>query len=777
MKKIIKSLLFLGLSFSLFLGIVNNNAKVKAYDSIDASGTTTWTKSSEEIKTKYGLYYSHMIGRPTTGSTEGSEKNVNYFSMKTDGTTSKLVTWIMPQGNSGFVTQKLTELAKDYEAKHPGWIVLAGINADQWYYQTNAIGQKGGYFFFHNQTYYPLTVDGQNLFTINPLGASSKGIGITNNANNPFIDITGSTSIEIQLYDENDNLVGAYPVDGYNQNAQNGQTMVWSGHVNHNLLGQFSTKKAESTNDLYIIEDADLAYMNNSRDFNYDGTIYSPVDSFYGRGTISKIDKSITLGKGQFAIETTNSELLAKLSVGLKVIVEQQYSPQEANNVESVTGYHTVQVKNGEYKDSNAEYNKTSKPRSIFGVNEDGSYFLMTTRNIARNASGTVHTETNAILSYYNAYTAYQDDGGGSVTAIYRNEFDGFDLVSDSSDGGTEGSQRNICTGLFFVVRDSGFASLEQNATTTSVKLTKKNNDYAKDITDAKLTINGKEYLCENDAIQINDLEEGKEYVGTMTYKYLGTDCSSIVYVKTKEYEAGLNFEALSHGFKVTKVDNDDTYKTLSATINIEGKSYELTSDFLEIKGLDLDKKYTINYSYVYENTKTKETYTKQSIDYTYKTLAYEIPQILNFVVTQTGSRLRVEYEIEDNGDRIKEKYLLFNDERKDLNDTMGIVTYNNLDFDNNQYRIKLVVVYQKSFKEDGTLESEELTFGKAECVHDWEEATYDHPKRCKKCGITEGEPLKKEKSCKSCKKDAILNMISLSFVFGSAIIIFRRRK
>lgn len=310
MKKINKLCLILILSiFSVYIFYIVNTKSVKAYDSIDSTGATVWDKTSEEIVDKYGVHYSHMTGVPTTSGNKGSEKNVNYFSMKTDGENSKLVTWIKPMSNGSFGTSRLTSLAKDYEANNPGWIVVAGINADQWYYGTNKYSQKGGYFFFSNQTYYPLTVGGQNLFTISPLGISGNGIGITNDSTNPFIDASGSSNVLIKIYDDADTLIASYPVDGYNQTPSSNQTMVWSGRYSEEQLGNFIPREVSTTNDLYIVEYAELAYMNNSRDYAYEGTIYAPVDSFYGRGNISTIDKATTLKLGQFAIETTNEEL------------------------------------------------------------------------------------------------------------------------------------------------------------------------------------------------------------------------------------------------------------------------------------------------------------------------------------------------------------------------------------------------------------------------------------------------------------------------------------
>ncbi len=808
MKKIKKICLALLFSFVMACGILLFNPFVaKAHDSADSTNSSYWDKTTEEIKERYGLYYSHMEGASTTKGILGSEKNVNYFSMKTDGVSSKLVTWIRQSGNSNFATTQLSDLARDYEEKHPGWIVLAGINADQWYYETNSSSQKGGYFYYKNQTYYPFTMDGQNLFTINPMGGSSNGVAITNNPQNPFINITGSSSIEIQIYDDNDALIGCFSVDGYNQSPDNNQTMVWSGHKSAIEPATFESKDVSSEHNLYIVENADLAYMNNSRDYQEGNKQYHPVDSFYGKGVISKIANSITLTQGQFAIETTNPELLAMLTEGTKVIVEQQYDQLEANAVESVTGYHTVQVRNGVQQSSSSDYNTGTRPRSIFGVNEDGSYFLMTVRDKSSSSKGgTVHTETNALLNYYHAYNAWQDDGGGSVTAIYRNATDGFDVVSSTVDSATPGAQRAVASGLFFVVRDPGLVSRKVNSTPTTIRLNKKQLPFVNELTDIKVTVDDKTYDFEGDSLTIPDLKDDSEYVIKVNYIYKGEEYEAMLYGETTPYDSGLKFIRQTRGFMVTREKTDEVLKTIGATIKITDHVYNMPdTDRFEIDDLIKDKEYKINYTYTVQNTNTQETYEKEGPEITTSTLSYELPKITKFEGQERQkSRVSITYTYEDLDGIVTEAYILKDGEKQILAKRTGTETFNDLDLENNEYHFQLVIKYEV----EGELEeqkSEELVFGTAPCEHDFEDATCEKPKTCKKCGATEGKPLGHDfmdattdapKTCRrcgktegeplsktdskkgcSCKKSGVYVIITSLVILGASLILLRKKR
>ena len=142
------------------------------------------------------------------------------------------------------------------------------------------------------------------------------------------------------------------------------------------------------------------------------------------------------------------------------------------NDVESSFGYHSVQRENNKDVKTTALYDTRRYNRSIFGKKADGTYVLMT---VAKGTySGTTQDESNTILKQFGVVDAYQQDGGGSVTAIIRNANDSFDVVNESSDSGVK--ERQIFSGCFFVVRDSGYRSYQKDSTKNSITLTKVNN-------------------------------------------------------------------------------------------------------------------------------------------------------------------------------------------------------------------------------------------------------------------------------------------------------------
>ncbi len=414
-----------------------------------ASGETTYDDTnnyyftSDKVNdiTNYGVNWKKIDGTSKNG-----KQQVNLFSMKTNGETSKLVTWMVQDSSSTYIRKTTVEAAKDFEANNPGWIVIGGINADQWYQKYGTGVVTDGSDKYYSQTYYPYGQNYENIFPISATGNSASNfVGIDNNGS--LVSATGLKGTFLSIYDSENNLVSKYQVAGFNRAPSANEITVWSGYYDGGS-GVYKKQEVSSQNTLIVVNKADTAHMNNTTAY----ADYKPqyaVDSFFGKGAITSLDQTTaSLDKGAFAIDTANQEIKNSLAVGTYIKVEMEYIDDALNQCESITGYHSVQRLNGVDQPVSGGYNTSSYPRSVFGIKDDGTYVLFTCDK-GNGFGGLNGWEINACLKQYGVTTAYQDDGGGSVTAIWRNENNGFDVVNTPRDG----AARNNLTHLFFVVR------------------------------------------------------------------------------------------------------------------------------------------------------------------------------------------------------------------------------------------------------------------------------------------------------------------------------------
>ena len=367
------------------------------------SESTTWIENSG--KTKNGDQLNHIFVADFNAN-----ENI------------KIATWACSDStNYGFSRTNLMNIALDYQKKNPGWIVLAGVNADQYYFKYGTNRGINGSACYYPQSYYPLVSNGDNWFVINPYGSCNNVVGFKNDGSaNPLV--YGERSISgfyLHVYDREGNELGKFLVNDLNmETLGENQTTIISPVATGDKVYQDVTK--ESSNGFYVIENADLAYAYNSTTFEYTDPA-NATNAFFGKGTINKIySKSCYLRAGQFAIETTNSDLKALLKKGLYVKAQYEFDEGFAG-IEEATGYHTVQRSNG--KDCNVanSYNTRCYPRSVFGCDKDGKVYLITCDG--KNSSpleGMYAEEMNALCKYYGITDAFQCDGGGSVTAIVR---------------------------------------------------------------------------------------------------------------------------------------------------------------------------------------------------------------------------------------------------------------------------------------------------------------------------------------------------------------------
>ena len=442
--------------FSISLCVKVGATEDKVFNDKGDYNYTTVSEVTRELAT--GATYITNTGYTTRNSTD-YEQRVNIFTADVASNSDlKVATWnILNDSHTGFKRGALLDIAKDYEKNNPGWVVLAGINADQYFPSFGTGIGTNGSFLYVPSAYYGQISNGENWFVSSPYNNPNNIVGFKNDGSTkPFVN--GSRSVKgfyIHVYDENMNEVGCFLTDGLNKSLGENKTVILASHINEDK--SYTKVNKTSENNIYYVEKADLSYVSNTVDWQ--SWNERSTDQFFGKGKISSIVKSVDFsGDGKFAIETSNPELVSLLNVGTYVKVQNEFD-DEMLGVEEGIGYHTIQRKNGMDNEVANSYNSRAYPRSVVGFDANGKAYLMTC--FGDNASptkGLFAQEINAVCKKYGITDAWQMDGGGSVTCIARDEngiLDYADACIEASHGKalTYSSYRYILSGLFIVMK------------------------------------------------------------------------------------------------------------------------------------------------------------------------------------------------------------------------------------------------------------------------------------------------------------------------------------
>lgn len=532
------------------------------------------TNVIEQKQIGNGTYLTKDFGYTTRGSDQYNQE-VFMLSQKSDASKGlKTVTWSAPNPtnsvSAAFSRVTLDKIAEDYELNHPGWKVLGGISSDQFYFSFGTGLVTNGSDVFYNTPYYGMKADGEDWFTVDALGrAGCNMTGFLNDgSNNPLVyGARTSQGFKLSVYDKNNNFVKKFDITELNPLSKTKKTSgeytylysIYSAYYFESddafsdpnntdpdyksetpseakLLKEYPVS---STNDLYVVGAADRAFVSNSKYWKFKGGF--ETDAFFGKGTISSIEKSVNLKAKQFAIETTNPELLNVLEEGCYVVA--QYELDDAmEQCESAVGWHTLQRYNGADQNVSNSYNSRPYPRSLFGVTEDGTIYLISSNGgNSRPLWGLYGEEANALCKAYGIKTAFQMDGGGSVTMVVRNEKGGFDFLTTPADG----NQRSICGGVFFVVRDVDYNANIVERTDASLTVDVDITDYGwlENIEKTYVNLNGR-------------TSDGNKY--SVTKELTGENITFDGLASNTEYTLNVSFKV---------ADNDELVESLSTKI------------------------------------------------------------------------------------------------------------------------------------------------------------------------------------------------------------------
>ena len=317
-------------------------------------------------------------------------------------------------------------------------------------------------------------------------------------------------------------------------------------------------------------------------------------------------------------------------------------------------------------------------------------------------------------------------------------------LFRSPSDYGYERSTGNA---IFLVMRDPAVETVSGRSSASTISIKRKTTDYAKSVTDIKVTVNGKTYEMESDEVIATGLLENTVYDVNVEYKLNGELCKSSYKASTNMYDPGVDINPTSKGFNIGLRQSDENLITSKVTIRVEEQEYviensegKLTS--YEITGLFKDDSYRISYTYEVTIKESGEKYTRSVEEKTYRTLSYDIPEITEFSLKKrAGNKVTINYTIEDADNLTTSAYIMHNGEKVEIEATDIKYTFTDIDVESSEHSFKLVVEYKTPDGKAQKIESNELTLGEGH-VHEWVEATCTAPKTCKTCGATEGEAL-----------------------------------
>lgn len=657
-----KKILFILLIAITFIMIYTsfNVRKVKASLVTNDNENATWNVNNETVNETFGVTHSLAYGNTTDTRYQNKVGNqmVNMISMKTDGISSKLVSYAMLQGNHGYARSGLSYIAEEYEKTHPGWIVVAGINGDQ-YYTDYYNKDRAGTFYYYNQPYYPHIIDNENRFAYVPFGGESMNyVGILNDSSNKSL-LKASTvkGLYLDIYDSSNKVVDSIKVDKVNEQPLNGETAIWISYVSENNRDEYIEFDLNTNNNIYVVDNPTLAYLSNSKTYS----VGSKCDALFAKGVISSITHSDKVERFQFAIESNNSVLSSNLSVDSYIEVEYKYNDDAMNYVESAFGYHSVQRFDDKDVSSNQSYDTNRYNRSIFGRKEDGTYVLLTVAK-DNTYSGTSHDESNAILKYYGVVEAYQQDGGGSVTAIVRNENGGFDITNESSDSG---KQRSIFNGCFFVIRDPEYISYKKDSTRTSITLSRVSSFNKEYICNLKATINNKTYDINSDTVEITGLDEDTTYDVLLSYDVKENDTivhtSFTIKASTESYQKpfpGVSIDNVEGSFASFVLDKNNNFDSIK--VQLLDNIYTFDDEgYLCINNLTKNTTYNLTVLYSFydniSNITRNETY-----DITFTTKSSDTPFLEKFDLERISkNEVKVNIILNDE-DRIVRSLILY---------------------------------------------------------------------------------------------------------------------
>lgn len=491
-KKIFSIIIFITvLYFAIQLNaFANNNTLTSDYASYTENEVITESNLGNDVvhKKVYAISTANSCTNPGGYSLIDSPQQVNVLSVPSVKDV-RVINYTFPS-TIGWSKKTLTQFVESYEKNNPGWEVVAAINGT--FFDING-----------NNKALPYQANGTSVSDNNLLRTvESKSVGYTNDGSaNSFImtdKITFSENHQLEIYDSAGNIISKLNIDKLNEVPNNNEIALYFSY-NENTTGNLVSVTTPNL-DGYLCEKSIRCLPQSEK-------------NIYATGEVKYNNQEITLNFGQFAIVSSNTEVLDLLSRSSKVRIQKDVTGDLAN-CDQVLGVGSTLVENGEISTNNSDGMREQRhPRTCIGKKADGTlmFFTVDGRQQDNNMYGMTEDELSVMMKYYGCVSGVNIDGGGSTTIGIKNEKGEFVITNSPSDGG----QRNNSNALLIVIPT--FSLSISNLTENSVNV-----NYA---TNSECTIsNMKFYLNdmpmnfnENNGL-ISNLQPDTEY--TLSYTY-----------------------------------------------------------------------------------------------------------------------------------------------------------------------------------------------------------------------------------------------------------------
>ena len=586
MKTIRKINLILLFALTLFVSITSIDVFAKSNSYSNFGATYTVKEVTDERDLGYGVRFHRELSTLTTnisgisaGVTVGAAASQQVSILEVEARKDvELVPYAFLEGSS-WVASTVKKAAAQYEAKNPGYRVIAAVNGD-FFHINDAVKASTGVTIGQGEYYKAVSNHG----AVNTLAIRNNGEG-----KQLFTTKVNSSVPMLSIYDKDDNIIKKIKINKINAEPGTNEIALYYAQRTQNFGDKVTPVTVSGAYFVRIGTSAVTALKN----------------SFYGVGVITQFaSEQIEVNKGQFAIKSNNDEINALLDTDVKIRCQYEFDDPSLEGVEDFIGFPYQIITDSEpWKEvqTNVDNAMYRHPRTIIGQKANGEVVLAVVdgRQGTKGMYGATSVEMSAIMAYYDCVDAWNLDGGGSSTMIVRKQ-EGWDFVgafdeeksnwhitNSPSDGGERSDGNHLLVVVKIPEVTLDIHELSESSITLHVALLTDVDKYK----ELYLLMNGKYYQVEDEYVTVAGLKKNTEYQFELFAKVDGQmiDLMTVAKYRTTKpapssvlVQVGLYVKnGIEHILVRYRVDKTDAVKTIVLVVD---KEYMTASDSILVE-------------------------------------------------------------------------------------------------------------------------------------------------------------------------------------------------